>query len=308
MDSDQVVFGYLLEELHVISNRVSRAESTRDLLKAAVEMGREKLGFERIGIWLFDREHDCLRGTFGTDEHGQTSDEHGQSIAGWHAKVIGSKQAKKRYWNFEAARIKELHSKYGYLPEMAQADFPAENVTAPLWSGEENLGIIAIDNFFSKEPIPTYRKDLLALYARTIGHLYERLAATEALKESRRSEKEFSRLLRELNTISRDLSRESDFDAFCKKAVEMGLQRLGYERLSLWLYDQHTDTFRGTFGTDENGNVRDERHIVNRPLKGSGGRAVVESKQNLFVRQNAPLYGSSDVIPLKNGPEAVAKL
>ncbi|MCO5062195.1 MAG: PAS domain S-box protein [Kiritimatiellae bacterium] len=44
------------------------------LFRRAVELGRARLGLERCGILIRDR--DCVRGTYGTGLHGETTDEH----------------------------------------------------------------------------------------------------------------------------------------------------------------------------------------------------------------------------------------
>lgn len=59
-----------------------------------------------------------------------------------------------------------------------------------------------------------------------------------------------------------ELSQIDTFDELCKRAVELIRTHLGVFRASLWLYDINGKIIRGTFGTDEQGNIRDERHIV----------------------------------------------
>ncbi len=46
------------------------------ILKRAVEMARERIGFTRVAIFLRDEPHGLMRGTWGTDLEGATVDEH----------------------------------------------------------------------------------------------------------------------------------------------------------------------------------------------------------------------------------------
>jgi signal transduction histidine kinase len=53
-----------------------RYSSVDTILRRAVELGREKLGLGRCGIFLFDQRREYLQGTYGTDFEGETVDEH----------------------------------------------------------------------------------------------------------------------------------------------------------------------------------------------------------------------------------------
>ena len=48
-------------------------------------------------------------------------------------------------------------------------------------------------------------------------------------------------------------------------SVEAGIAELGYDRLSIWYFDETNTEMIGTFGTDENGHIRDER-MYRRPV------------------------------------------
>jgi two-component sensor histidine kinase len=59
-----------------------------------------------------------------------------------------------------------------------------------------------------------------------------------------------------------ELSRAADEDSLCRKAVELCIARLGFDRIGIWFLDPEDDrTVIGTWGTDEQGRPRDERGI-----------------------------------------------
>src|SRR5687768_4383536 len=67
--------------------------------------------------------------------------------------------------------------------------------------------------------------------------------------------------LKTLSVVERELSRIDSFDLLCFNAVEWGRSRLGFDRRGLWFLAENPDELHGTYGTDEEGNIRDERHL-----------------------------------------------
>jgi two-component sensor histidine kinase len=68
--------------------------------------------------------------------------------------------------------------------------------------------------------------------------------------------------LRALHEITLELSRAGDLSSLCKGAVEMGIARLGFDRLAIWFLDSADPSLLcGTWGTNEDGGLRDERDI-----------------------------------------------
>jgi two-component sensor histidine kinase len=68
--------------------------------------------------------------------------------------------------------------------------------------------------------------------------------------------------LRSLHEISMELSRSADADSLCRKAVELCVARLGFDRIGIWFLDpEDTQIVVGSWGIDEDGRARDERGI-----------------------------------------------
>ncbi len=65
--------------------------------------------------------------------------------------------------------------------------------------------------------------------------------------------------LKKLHAVNNQLALAGTVDELCRQAVSLGRAELGFDRLSIWLKDEQTDAMRGTFGTDEEGRLRDER-------------------------------------------------
>jgi len=70
----------------------------------------------------------------------------------------------------------------------------------------------------------------------------------------------FHDLLLALLSLLDELGLANSFDELCRRAVELGRSHLGFDRVGIW-FRSNEDPHRmvGCFGTDENGQTRDER-------------------------------------------------
>ncbi|MGL6026781.1 MAG: GGDEF domain-containing protein, partial [Vibrio sp.] len=62
--------------VHQVAVELSNPASLDELHRAAVEAMRDRLGFDRAAFLLLDLKKRCFSGTYGTDESGNTIDEH----------------------------------------------------------------------------------------------------------------------------------------------------------------------------------------------------------------------------------------
>jgi signal transduction histidine kinase/CheY-like chemotaxis protein len=257
-------------------------------------MGRERLGFDRLGIWFYDEETGMAHGAFGTDEAGDLCDERAirrQPRAG----TLG-------------ARI--VHERMRHLIEQNAPLYATGNdepagegarAAAALWDGEKVIGWISTDNLLRHDPLNENDAQFLALYAATVGHLITRKRAED---EARR----FNDRLTALHETGNALVKEAGFDDLCRAAIEMGRSRLGFERLGLWFYDAKRGTMHGAFGTDENGCLRDERHVRDLPVPDTTGAQAMRRQKPYVFDPDATLYGSRPDTPVGRGGKASAAL
>ena len=85
------------------------------------------------------------------------------------------------------------------------------------------------------------------------------------LQASRAAEKIFAERLAVLSEVTTELSKVDSLDALCRRAVELGREKLDFDRLSVWLLAEDRSTMLGTFGVDAEGRYTDER-ILRVPL------------------------------------------
>ena len=242
-----------LRTLIECSNELSRAESVDAMCRQAVEQGRLRLGFDRIGIWFRSPEPGFVDGSWGTDENGGMRDERGirlpvgtdvrEPLLQKHATVLRREDV-----DLRDCRAKPIGR--------------GMHAQAVMWDGEKTIGLVVIDNLLNHRPITDPDCDLLNLFASTLGYLClpQTRGRNAALGEQ--TEREFQERLRTLLEISNELSRAELVDALCRQAVELGRPRLGFDRLAIWFYSPEPGIINGSFGTGPDGAITDERAIT----------------------------------------------
>ncbi len=238
-----------LQALHEVGIELTRIDSFDDLCLQAVELGREKLGFDRLGLLLYDKDTNMMLGTFGTDDQGDIRDERyfRQEVDRPQILEVLNSQSRLGFW--EQTELLDKHQPIGR----------GWNAMGVLWDGHEGIGWLSADNFIKKEPPHTYMLEILTLYGATLGHLVARHRVEEALQQEKEEVRQFQEKLQILHEITITLSRTKTLDELYHQAIELGRNQLGYDRLGLLLYDKDANIMVGTYGTDDQGEIRDER-------------------------------------------------
>jgi PAS domain S-box-containing protein len=118
----------------------------------------------------------------------------------------------------------------------------------------------------------------------------ERKRVEQALRDSEETARSFQEQLKALHRLSSELAAADSFDDLCRMAVELGCSRLGFERLGLWFIDDDPRYKVGSFGIDEQGNLRDERGVRTRIGTSSLPEEVFFDALPMHVDHNAELY------------------
>ena len=134
--------------------------------------------------------------------------------------------------------------------------------------------------------IPSETDDLVRL---TLIDISERRAFEAGLRQSEATAREFQERLKELHEANIELSQVSSLDVLCRQVIKLGQSRLGFERLGLFLVDEEITNVSGTFGTDVDGNIRDERDYVG-CLAAPVRQLLVDRSPESMVWYDVPLY------------------
>lgn len=142
----------------------------------------------------------------------------------------------------------------------------------------------------------------------------ERKEAEETLGVKFEDERKFQKYLKELHEITIELTQIDQLDQFFKEVVQAGLNRLGFERFALFLYDAPNGLAIGTYGTSTEGQLVSEHHIRFDFLKTPGILARTLHRAELFsFEESTTLYtahkptgqGWSGCAALRNGTEVL---
>ncbi len=173
-----------LKALHEVSIELTRAASFDELCRRAIELGRDVLGFERIGLLLFDAAAKAMVGTFGIDQYGNVRDERDMRYSVQEDELMYSLlMNRESIYYHDDAQLYDFGQPIGY----------GWNMMTAMWDGSTSIGWLATDNLVSHKPLAPYQLELFRLYGLTLGHLVTRKRTEEAL---RRSEEWFSKVFR----------------------------------------------------------------------------------------------------------------
>jgi len=166
-----------LKLLHEIMIELTNTSTLDAFYKRSVAFGLERLGFDRMGLLLYDSQTAMALGTYGTDAAGQVIPEDHiridpASLTGILSRTLNQTE------RFVVDMDAELFSD-------SQSIGRGWNAAAGLWNGSEYLGWLAIDNGVRHLPIDQAQLNILALYAVTLGTLLARKQAETRLTHDR---------------------------------------------------------------------------------------------------------------------------
>lgn len=275
------LFNQQLITLHEVTNELSQMQTLDDLCRQAVELGRSRLGFSRLGIWLLEEGPSGLscRGAYGTSETGQTTDERSICYTGGDIEKWATCQGERLNYASGRTLLNGHRDKVG----------SGAKATATLWKGSKIQGSISADDLLHPGSLTKQQAEILALYAAALGHLISRKRTEDMFRQ-------FNQQLRILHEVSNELSRAQTFDELCRRAVELGRSRLGFSRMGIWflqeLKEHHTAPIavKGAFGTSVTGETTDERSLFHDTDETFA--ALIRERKTLYYAKG-PLLGSN---------------
>ena len=170
-------FRQSLQILHEINMGLTETESTRELTREAVELGRSRLGFDRLGIWLATDKPNTFAGSFGVDEQGKLRNEEDSRITVKRDRLLLRVVANQ----LPLAVVEDDD----LLDDHRHVVGKGMRALAPLWDGQKVIGFVSTDNLLTKEPISQQKAEIFRLFASSLGHLYTRKQTERALRLER---------------------------------------------------------------------------------------------------------------------------
>ncbi len=195
------------------------------LYRRAVELARDKLGLDRCGILL--REGDHLRGAYGTDRHGRTTDEHamlGPQAAIWIEQSLLSLEQSTRWVVNETPHIEWDGEKFVQIGHGWVA-------ATPIRSAHSLMGVLFNDAAISGAALDPTKQENVSVFCSLLGNIAER----------KRTEHEILRRNQELaalNQIGQALSRLAEPSEILRLIDTMVGQVLDTSNLYIALCDE----------------------------------------------------------------------
>ncbi len=178
LDDPQFPILERLRALQEISLELTRQTSFDDLCRQAVELGRARLRFDRLGLFFLADEPGYYRHSFGTDENGNTVDEREEFPIQWRGpdeleEVLSTGS------NIILRQDQPLFSGSG------QTIGWGWNALALLWDGSNLIGFLSADNLIHQRPLQPDDLEILKLYGLALGALCSRRRSEDLLLKER---------------------------------------------------------------------------------------------------------------------------
>ncbi len=271
--------------LQNINLQLSNADSLDQLHREAVECLRNPLNYDRSALFLLNPLSSTMNPTYGTDEQGNTTDEHSH--------VYDMHKMSPLFMHTC------LHTQEYFIVLEDVPLFSDQNVVGYGWNamlvlrdGNNLLGWIALDNLINKRPITAYDKELLRSFAYMFSQILVRKRAEESLKMLYNCSEKLSAAKTELDV--------------CYNAVYLAQQQLMLDRVAIFLSDDNGATIRGTFGTDTLGNIVDETWYNTPTPKTDLIKQAINNEDVLAIEDPATLYHNNR--PVGTGWNAILQL
>ncbi len=171
----EIQFQNYQKELHQITIELTSTDHLDTFYRRAVELGRERLGLDRLGLFLYNQQDDTVTGTYGTDGKGDLTDESGVTFTPWGEGILRRALAHEERFVFD---------EHAQLYTARQLIGTGWNAAAVLWNGPDILGWLIADNALHHQPASRPQLETLALYAAVLGTMLARKRVEVRLRES----------------------------------------------------------------------------------------------------------------------------
>ena len=174
----------LLETVQQLGKAVMQVTDQRSCLRRVYESVQSGLGFDRVGIFIYDHDRDVFHGTLGTDRVGRLVEDF-TTLSGIHAGTFRDVLSQPTGFVF----ISDFAAQHEeYVTEVMEG--VKENAAVALWAGDHPVGILCVDNLLTQRPMSEEQLEALRLFAGYAGAAIENahlLAKTQAAEERYRS-------------------------------------------------------------------------------------------------------------------------
>ncbi len=182
----------LLEKILQLGKIITAVTNLDACLRQIHHSVRKDLGFDRVGVYLYDSASHSILGAYGTDRSGEIEDVH------WLRKSIDEWEDWKAALLSPAgvSVVKDFQARFGPTPDHEMYGVK-EHVILAAWAGDQPVALLAVDNLTSHREITPADLEALQLFAGYAGlaianallhagleqRIQERTAELEAIRQ-----------------------------------------------------------------------------------------------------------------------------
>ena len=256
-----------LEKVLELGKHVTEPKDLQTTYKRIWHAIRHELGFDRLGIYIYDPEHNFMHGTLGTDNQGKTIEELEKHISlddenlETEAFLTALQAPNGIYFTNQYASKHDIDAN----PMMKDVqDFAA----VAAWSGSKPVAVLCVDNAVSQRSISNEQLESLRLFAGYAGLAIENARLNDALQQElafqkSTEEKETNRrTMLEKVIILGQLVTETKSTRIVLEQIWHGIHHtLGFDRLAVFIFNSELYTMDSVIGTDTKGSMEDTSGI-----------------------------------------------
>jgi signal transduction histidine kinase len=236
----------MLEKVIRLGKMVNKVADYRTVLLRIWNGVRSELGFDRLGLFVYEPETNLMFGSFGTDRDGNLTEEWNLQFAldgeDFFSKIFN------RPDSFFFTQDYEKEVDYVSGTPMAGVKYYA---AVSAWAGDKPVACICVDQLVSGREITEEQLEALRLFAGYAGL---------AIENARLGRREHSRqvMLEKVIDLGKRVTGEGAYRTVLLGIFNGVRTELGFDRLGLFIYEASSQLMRGSFGTDRNGQMVEE--------------------------------------------------
>ena len=167
----------MLEKVIVLGQQVTEVSNLRTTLEKIWHGVHDRLGFDRLGLFLYNAERNSMDGTLGTNNQGQIVEEWDQCFP--LADVAVFRRALEKPDSIYFTHDYDIENQFEADHEMyGVKDFAA----VAAWSGDKPVAVICVDNLITGRLISEEQLEALRLFAGYAGLAIENARLNSALQ------------------------------------------------------------------------------------------------------------------------------
>jgi PAS domain S-box-containing protein len=250
----------MLEKVVQLGKLVTEVKDLRTTLERIWHGVREELGFDRVGIFLYNPEYHSMDATLGTDSQGQLEEKWGRSYSLSGGEIF-PRLVKKPDDIYFTHNFSAEHGTGEDDDMVGVKDYAA----VAAWAGEKPIAFLCVDNLVTGHPIREEQLEALHLFSGYAGLAIENAKLNQTLQneleeQKRQEEREARRrtMLEKVVQLGKWVTQVNDLQTTLERIWHGIHDELGFDRLGIFLYNSERNSFDGTLGTNRQGQMTEE--------------------------------------------------